>query len=51
MVDQMDDISIDGNNSLSMVRHKIVFIGDVAVGKTSIIYRFIENKFKETYEV
>jgi GTPase SAR1 family protein len=49
MVDT-DDQSMDGN-SLSMVRHKIVFVGDVAVGKTSIIKRFIDNEFKDTYEV
>ncbi len=39
------------SNSLSMIRHKIVFVGDVSVGKTSIIFRFIENKFVESYEV
>jgi GTPase SAR1 family protein len=48
MVDQEENLE---SNSISMVRHKIVFVGDVAVGKTSIIYRFIENRFLENYEV
>jgi GTPase SAR1 family protein len=43
------DLSLD--ISVNLVRHKIVFVGDVSVGKTSIINRFIENKFSETYEV
>ena len=29
---------------------KIVFIGDVSVGKTSIMNRIVENKFKDYYE-
>ena len=51
MVDNIEDASIENSNSLSMIRHKIVFIGDVAVGKTSILNRFLEDKFKENYEV
>ena len=50
-MDNIDNDSIDGNNSISTIRHKIVFIGDVSVGKSSIITRFIEGKFKETYDV
>lgn len=38
------------DNTLSLTRHKIVFVGDVAVGKTAIISRFIDNKYKENYE-
>jgi len=48
MVDNDDNME---SGSLSMIRHKIVFVGDVAVGKTSIIFRFIENKFVDNYEV
>lgn len=44
-----NDISIDG--SIVAVRHKIVLIGDVNVGKTSIMYRFIEEKYKDVYDV
>jgi len=49
-MDQTEDMSID-NSSLRSVRQKVVLVGDVAVGKTSIIYRFTENKFNETYDV
>lgn len=40
-----------GNNK--EVKHvlKILLLGDGAVGKTSLILRFIENKFKEEYSV
>jgi GTPase SAR1 family protein len=51
MVENAEDYSVEAGNSMSMVRHKIVFVGDIAVGKSSIIYRLIENKFKEAYEV
>ena len=50
MVDITEDYSID-NSTLRSVRQKIVLVGDVAVGKTSIINRFTENKFNETYDV
>jgi GTP-binding protein EngB required for normal cell division len=43
------DISMD--MSLNLVRYKIVFVGDVSVGKTSIIKRLMENKFSDTYDV
>ena len=45
-----DDFS-EGGNSILMVRHKVVFVGDVSVGKTSVMNRFIENKFKDSYDV
>ena len=45
-----EDISVD-NASSRVIRQKIVLVGDVAVGKTSIINRFIENNFNETYDV
>jgi GTPase SAR1 family protein len=53
MVDNLEgDYSIDNNgNSMSMVRHKLVFVGDIAVGKSSIIYRILENKYRDNYEV
>jgi hypothetical protein len=48
-VKNTSDLSLD--ISINLVRHKIVFVGDVAVGKTSIINRFIENRFSESYDV
>ena len=41
----------DLGNSIMTVRYKIVFVGDVGVGKTSIMNRFISNYFKEGYDV
>jgi GTPase SAR1 family protein len=37
--------------SIMMVRQKIVFVGDICVGKTSVMCRFTENKFKDNYDV
>lgn len=37
------------NDSVSVTRHKIIFVGDVAVGKTSIIARIIDNPFSDKY--
>ncbi len=52
MVDNNDSFAVEGTGSPnSLIRHKIVFVGDLGVGKTSIIYRLLENKFKENYEV
>ena len=38
------------NSQLPIIRQKIVCVGDVAVGKTSIINTFLDSKFKDTYE-
>ena len=46
-----EDVSENENNSIMMVRHKIVFVGDVSVGKTAVMHRFIEGVFKEDYDV
>lgn len=45
-----DDISENGG-SMMVIRHKVVMVGDIYVGKTSIICRFTENKFKDNYDV
>ncbi len=45
-----DEISENGG-SIMVVRHKVVMVGDIYVGKTSIICRFTENKFKDNYDV
>ena len=38
------------DNSLSLTRHKIIFVEDAFTGKTSIINRIIDNPFNDTYE-
>ncbi len=50
----MDKLNLSDSSfdlSLNICRFKIVFVGDVSVGKTSIINRINENPFKEEYEV
>ena len=39
------------SNSIMAIRYKIVFVGDICVGKTSIMNRFISNEFNEEYDV
>jgi Ras-related protein Rab-6A len=38
------------DNSVSVTRHKIIFVGDAGVGKTTIIGRIMDNPFLEVYE-
>ena len=50
----MDKLNLSDTSfdlSLNICRFKIVFVGDVSVGKSSIINRINENPFKEEYEV
>ena len=49
MVEQSHEDSVD--NSISITRQKIIFVGDAATGKTSIINRIIDNPFNEIYEI
>jgi GTPase SAR1 family protein len=37
--------------SMMTIRYKLVFVGDVNVGKTSVMNRFIKNEFCEAYDV
>ncbi len=39
------------SDSIMSIRYKIVFVGDVNVGKTSIMTRFVSNEFQEEYDV
>jgi Ras-related protein Rab-6A len=34
-----------------LAKYKLVFLGDQSVGKTSIITRFMYDKFDTTYQV
>ena len=43
--------SSDLGNSIMTVRYKFVFVGDVGVGKTSVMNRFITDQFSEEYDV
>ena len=38
------------DNSVSVTRHKIIFVGDAGVGKTTIIGRIMDNPFNDVYE-
>jgi Ras-related protein Rab-6A len=44
----MNDFSLD--NSIVTIRYKIVILGDVSVGKSSLITRISTNHFKDGYE-
>ena len=37
--------------SIMAIRYKIVLVGDICVGKTSIMNRFISDEFHEEYDV
>lgn len=41
----------DLGTSILTIRYKIVFVGDVAVGKTSVMNRFVNNDFSDKYDV
>jgi GTPase SAR1 family protein len=43
------DVSLD--ITVNLIRYKVVFVGNVSVGKTAIINRFIENTFNDNYDV
>ena len=41
----------DLGTSVMTIRYKMVFVGDIFVGKTSIMNRFISTDFKEGIEL
>jgi GTPase SAR1 family protein len=44
------DMSID-ESSFTQLRQKLIVVGDVSVGKTAIVNAFIDQRFKDNYEV
>jgi Ras-related protein Rab-6A len=48
-MEESHEDSVD--NSISVTRHKIIFVGDAGVGKTCIINRIVDNPFSDTYEM
>ena len=48
---KMKDNDEEMSNSIMAIRYKIVFVGDICVGKTSIMNRFISDEFQEEYDV
>lgn len=51
MTNKEEEVSIDNTNSMNTSRYKVVFVGDMSVGKTSIVLRFLGNKFTDLYSV
>ena len=47
----MENNEEEMSNSIMAIRYKIVFVGDICVGKTSIMNRFISDEFFEEYDV
>ena len=47
---EQDSNDDSGDNSVSVTRHKIIFVGDAGVGKTTIISRIMDNPYNEIYE-
>lgn len=41
----------DLGSSIMTIRYKLVFVGDVNVGKTCIMNRFISDEYHEDYDV
>ena len=48
-MEESHEDSVD--NSISVTRHKIIFVGDAGVGKTCIINRIVDNPFSDAYEM
>ena len=47
---EQDSNNESGEESVNVTRHKIIFVGDAGVGKTTIISRIMDNPFSEVYE-
>lgn len=44
-------MSLSSSTVSAKIKYKIVILGDTQVGKTSIIDRFINNRFETSYNV
>jgi len=38
-------------NSIMTLRYKLVFVGDISVGKTAVVNRFIKSSYSGDYDV
>ena len=47
---EQDSNNDSADESVNVARHKIIFVGDAGVGKTTIISRIMDNPFSEVYE-
>lgn len=47
--DNNNSLAFD-NTNVNMIKQKLVVVGDIAVGKTTIINSLLGQKFKENYE-
>ena len=43
--------TLDNSNQAAQLKHKVVFLGDQNVGKSSLILRFIQDTFDTNYSV
>ena len=41
----------DLGSSIMTIRYKLVFVGDISVGKTSVMNRFISDNYTSDYDV
>ena len=48
-MEKTENIDISTDMIINLHRFKIVLVGDVSVGKTSLILQITDNKFKEEY--
>ena len=47
---EQDSNNDSADDSVNVSRHKIIFVGDAGVGKTTIISRIMDNPFSAVYE-
>ena len=50
LMTEQDSNADSVDDSVNVARHKIIFVGDAGVGKTTIISRIMDNPFNDAYE-